>query len=177
MATANSAIQTSNGVKYFLPFLLLILIWFKVAVLPAGAEVVLMASLAASFILPVNYFLSLILAVGLIFDRISALPPGILTVSLIFSVLLFLFLQRIFSLNFKSLFINLFIVLLFYEFLIWGCVEIAAQFADYRIIARNDLIIFFNNTFFTALAFNLIIIIFLSYWFGKRKVYEYFVKI
>ena len=163
--------------KYFLPFLLLILVWFKVAVLPAGAEIVLIASLALSFVLPVNYFLPLILMVGLVLDYISALPFGILTVSLAASVLLFLFLRRIFNLNIKSLFVNSFITLLFYEFFIWSCVKITAWFTGYQVFANAGLDDFFSNTFFTASIFNFIIIIFLAYWFGRKKTYEHSIKI
>ena len=165
------------SMKYFLPFLLLILIWFKVAVLPAGAEIVLMVSLIFSFFLPINYFLPLIFIAGLILDYISALPPGILTVSLTVSVTLFLFLRKIFNLNVKSLFANSSIVLLFYEFFIWASLKITVRFTGYRIAINADLGAFFNNTFIAAFMFNFIIIMFLAYWFGRKKAYECSIKI
>lgn len=167
----------NQNMKYFLPFLLLILIWFEIAVLPAGAEIVLTAFLAFSFFLPINYLLFLIFMAGLILDYISALPFGILTASLIVSVSLFLFLRRIFNLNVKSLFINSFITLLFYEFFIWSSVEITARFTDYHIAVNADWGAFFNTAFLASLVFNFTIISFLAYWFGRKKAYEHSLKI
>lgn len=164
-------------IKYFAPPLLLILIWFEAAVLPAGAEIVLMASLAFSFILPINYFLPLIFMVGLVSDYISAMPSGVLMASLISSVLLFLFLRRIFNLNVKSLFVNSFITLLFYEFFIWGYIKITVRFIGYRIAIDANLGDFLNNAFFAAWTFNLVGIILLAYWFGRKKAYEHSIKI
>lgn len=161
--------------KHFLSILLLILIliWFKTAILPIGVEIVLMAFFALSFILPIKYFLPLLLMAGFFLDYISALPPGILTISLTVSVLLFLFLQRILNLNFRSLFVNSFVSLLFYEFFIWGCIKIAVWLVDYGIGKNAVANLIFNDMFFVSLAINFIMIFFLSYWFGKKKAHEY----
>ncbi len=170
-------LKIKQCMKYFLPFLLLILIWFQVAVLPAGAEIVLMAFLVFSFILPIDYFLSLLLMAGLVLDYISALPVGILTISLVVSVLLFIFLRRIFNLNVKSLFINSVIALLLYEFSIWSFFKITAWLTGHQVAINVVSDIFFNDKFFIVLAFNFTGIIFLSYWFGRKKAYERFIKI
>lgn len=107
--------------KYiFLLLILLVLIWLKIAILPAGTEAVLVALLASTFAFSRYETFFAALGAGLLLDYFSILPFGVLTLSMIASVIIFLLYGKLFSLNIKSFFVSLFFMLLLYYFFLLG---------------------------------------------------------
>lgn len=149
---------------------LIFLTWFKIAILPVGVEVTLIALLVFTFILTKYEVIFAAAAVGLMLDYFSILPFGIVTFSIITSVVIFLFWKKKFNTDAKGLVVVFLLMILLYNFIILKSLKVLGYIydTDYMNISLKILL---SKISPQMAVLNIILILLSVYFLNKKYIY------
>lgn len=163
--------------KLFFILLFILVSWLKIAVIPMPVEILLIAILASTFVFKTHEALFIAMIGGMIMDYFSVLPFGIITLSMIASIIFFIFFKKNFSLNIKTFFVSLFVSLFFYYIFLWvfgGLIHLL--FVERPLIDLSFKALFSRVSFLSVL-YNGILISLAVYFINKKYIHDKFSKI